>query len=220
MMKCFAYLRVSSVGQVDGDGWTRQLLACEQYAAANGFEIAEVFRESMTGTSDLEDRPQLAALLAALEENGIKTVLVEKMDRVARDLLVQETIIGDMLRRGYTVISTMEPDLCSTDPSRVLIRQIFGALAQYDRAMIVAKTLAARKRIREKTGKCEGRKFFGENAGEGEALTRMLELRSEGWTLERITGDLNRNGFQTRMGKPWALGSVAKILARHRKSGI
>lgn len=28
MIKCFAYLRVSSVGQIDGDGWTRQLLAC------------------------------------------------------------------------------------------------------------------------------------------------------------------------------------------------
>ena len=52
-MKAFAYLRVSSIGQVDGDGWTRQQEACEQYAAAHGLEIKEVFRESMTGKSDM-----------------------------------------------------------------------------------------------------------------------------------------------------------------------
>jgi len=213
-MKAFAYLRVSSIGQVDGDGWTRQQEACEQYAAAHGLEIKEVFRESMTGKSDMEDRPALAALLAALEENGVKTVLIEKLDRVARDLLIQETIIGDMQRRGYTVISTMEPDLCSKDPSRVLVRQIFGAIAQYDRAMIVAKTLAARKRIRDRGERCEGRKPFGTRPGEPEMLAKMKALRDAGATFEQIAESLNRSGSLTRYGKPWLGATIAKILSR------
>src|ERR1700728_1578789 len=124
-MKCFAYLRVSSIGQTQGDGYDRQFAACQEWAEANGYEIVEVFRESITGKSELEDRPALSELFAALEENGIKTVLIEKVDRLARDLMIQESIIGDMQKHGYTLISVAEPDLCSTDPSRILIRQIF-----------------------------------------------------------------------------------------------
>jgi len=214
-MKAFIYCRVSSIGQADGDGFTRQELACREYAAAHEIEIAEVFRDSMTGKSDMEDRPAMAQMLVALEENGVRTVLIEKLDRVARDLLVQETIIGDMIRRGYTVVSTMEPDLCSKDPSRVLIRQIFGALAQYDRSMIVAKTRAARDRIRARTGRCEGRKPYGEYPGEAEVLLTMKAMRAEGSTYAQIADRLLLAGQLARSGKPWCLQSVGKILARH-----
>jgi len=214
MIECFAYLRVSSLGQVDGDGWTRQEQACVKYAKASGFIIKETFRESMTGKSDLEDRPALAQLLAALEENGVKTVLVEKLDRVARDLMIQETIIGDMQKRGFTLISTMEPDLCSSDPSRVLVRQIFGAIAQYDRAIIVAKTRAARERIRAREGRCEGRKPYGDRPGEAEVLAEMRQMRAEGMYLTNIVERLNQLGRPTRGGGPWTLGVVGRILAR------
>ena len=155
LIKCFAYLRVSSIGQTQGDGYDRQFIACETYAKSNGYEIAEVFRESMTGKSELEDRPALSSLFAALEENGIKTILIAQVDRLARDLMVQETIIADMQKHGYTLISVAEPDLCSTDPSRILVRQIFGAIAQYDRAMIVLKLSGARQRQKIKLGRCE-----------------------------------------------------------------
>lgn len=212
-MKCFAYLRVSSLGQVQGDGYDRQLLACEAYAAAHGLEIVEVFRESMTGTSDLEDRPALAMLLAALEMNGVKTVIVEKLDRVARDLLIQETIIGDMQKRGYILISTMEPDLCSNDPSRVLVRQIFGAIAEYDRKIIVAKTRAARERIRAKQGKCEGRHAYGDKPGEAEVLAEMRRL-AENLIPRDVCAQLNQSGYRTRYNKPWHPSTVAKILSR------
>jgi hypothetical protein len=48
-----------------------------------------------------------------------------KVDRLARDLMVQEHIIQDMQRRGITLISVAEPDLCSDDPTRKLLRQMF-----------------------------------------------------------------------------------------------
>ena len=175
-MKCFCYLRVSSIGQTQGDGYDRQLIACETYAAANGYEIAEVFRESMTGKSELEDRPALSSLLAALEENGIKTILIAQVDRLARDLMIQETIIADIQKHGYTLISVAEPDLCSTDPSRILVRQIFGAIAQYDRAMITLKLRGARERMRAREGRCEGSKPFGTKPGEAESLAMMKSL--------------------------------------------
>jgi DNA invertase Pin-like site-specific DNA recombinase len=215
MIKAFAYLRVSGRGQIEGDGFDRQLLACQQYAAANDIEIAEVFREEgISGTKELDDRPALSELFAALEENGIKTVIVEKLDRIARDLMVQETIIADMQKHGYTLLSTAEPDLCSQDPSRVLIRQIFGALAQWERAMIVLKLRGARQRKKARGERGDGRHAFGEKPGEAEVLAEIRALKAQEKTTRAIADTLNAANIPTRMGGTWKPGTVAKILAR------
>jgi len=44
-MACFAYLRVSGKGQLDGDGFPRQEQAIRTYAAAHGYTIVKVFAE-------------------------------------------------------------------------------------------------------------------------------------------------------------------------------
>jgi len=216
MTKCFVYLRVSGKSQVKGDGWLRQFIACREIAKSKNLQIIRIFREKgVSGTTELEDRPALSALFAALEENGVKTVVIEKVDRLARDLMIQETIIGDMLKNGYALISSCEPDLCSSDPSRVLIRQIFGALAQYDRAMITLKLRSARERIRAREGKCEGHRAFGYHEKEKPLLARMIQLKSEGLNPEQISIILNNDGILTRYRKIWYPATVAKILKRN-----
>ena len=212
--RAFVYLRISSPSQQLGDGFERQHLACEQYARLNNIEIVEVFREQVMGKSELEERPALSALFAALEENGVKTVLIEKLDRLARDLMVQETIITDMRKSGYTLLSAMEPDLCSDDPSRVMMRQIFGAIAQYDKQIIVLKTRAARERIRARGERCEGRRPFGFRLGEAETLAQMRIWRAEGDTYAQIADKLNADEIPSRTGKPWHTPTVHKILMR------
>ena len=97
MVKAFAYLRVSGKAQVEGDGFTRQLEAIKRYAAAHDIKIAHVYREEgVSGTKELENRPAFVEMMTALHSNGTKLVLVEKLDRLARDLMIQETIIGDL----------------------------------------------------------------------------------------------------------------------------
>ena len=163
LMKAFAYLRVSGKGQIDGDGFPRQLEAIRTYAQAQGIRIVKVFREEgLSGATDLENRPALMALLEALAADGVKLVLIEKLDRLARDLMVQETIIADFRKKGFELISVMEPDLLQNDPTRILMRQIFGAIAQYEKNMIVAKLRGARQRMKDRTGQCEGRKGYGD----------------------------------------------------------
>ncbi len=214
-MKVFVYLRVSGKGQLEGDGFDRQQLACEKYAQENDCQIAEVFREEgVSGTKETADRPALASLLVALEENGVKTVLIEKLDRLARDLMVQETIIADMQKRGFTLISCYEPDLCSDDPSRKLMRQIMGAIAEYDRAMIVQKLRAARQRKKAKTGKGEGRHAFGEKPGETGTLGQIIEWHKRGISAAQIAESLNSTQRVTRSGKPWRRNTVSKIIRR------
>ena len=58
MTKAFAYLRVSGKGQVNGDGFPRQLKAIREYAKAHDIRIAKIYREEgVSGTKDMENRP-------------------------------------------------------------------------------------------------------------------------------------------------------------------
>lgn len=211
----FAYLRVSGKGQVDGDGFPRQLAAIEAYARANGLTLAKVFREQgVSGTKELENRPALQQLLAAVDSRNAPVVLVEKLDRLARDLMIQETILADLRRRRVTLVSTMEPDLCSDDPSRKLVRQVMGAIAEYERVMIVAKLAGARQRMRTRTGSCEGRKPYGERKGERRTIDRILVLRAAGTAMDTIAETLNSEGLKPRSGKQWYGSSVRNVLIR------
>ncbi|MGD0869471.1 MAG: recombinase family protein [Bryobacteraceae bacterium] len=211
----FAYLRVSGKGQIKGDGFPRQLAAIRKYTADHNMRIVQVFEEKgVCGATDLENRPALLAMLEALVSNGTKLVLIEKLDRLARDLMIQETIIGDLRKRGFDLISVLEPDLLQNDPTRTMMRQIFGAVAQYEKAMIVAKLRGARQRMKTRTGRCEGRKRYGDKPGESAIRDRIRSLRKGGATLRSICDTLNGEGSTTRYGRPWMLMTVQRITRR------
>ena len=111
--RAFAYLRVSGQGQVKQSGFSRQLQAVNKFAQANQVEIVEVYREKgVSGT--VEQRPALAEMMVALEQNGrgVNVVLIEGLDRLSRDLMVQEAIIGVVtpnLSGGYAQERFDEP---------------------------------------------------------------------------------------------------------------
>src|SRR5713101_1640723 len=88
----FGYVRVSSTGQADEskDGIPRQKAAIRKWAAANGVRIVRWFEDSVSGKKDLDNRPALQELMAALHGNGVQLVVIEKLDRLARDLMIQE----------------------------------------------------------------------------------------------------------------------------------
>ncbi len=216
MTKAYGYLRVSGKGQIDGDGFPRQRGAIKAYSDTHGIRVVKWFEEQgVSGTKDLLNRPALQELMLALHADGVRMVLVEKLDRLARDLMVQETIIGDLRKHGFEIISVAEPDLCSDDPSRKLVRQVFGAIAEYERAMIVLKLRASRQRMRAREGRCEGRKPFGTRLGETETLAHIRALFAEGLSYSAIADALNAEHRPTRVdGGQWYPATVSRILAR------
>jgi len=217
MQKAHAYLRVSGKGQVEGDGFTRQLKAIREHATAHDIKIVTVYREEgVSGTKESADRPAWSALMTALHANGVRVVMIERLDRLARDLMVQETIIADLRKHGFELVSVAEPDLMANDPTRILVRQMMGAVAQYEKSQIVLKLRGARMRKRAKTGRCEGRKPFGYYEGEALVLDRIKALRAEGLGFDRIAARLNEERVPTRTGRPWHGVVLNRILTGKR----
>ena len=134
--------------------------------------------------------------------------------------MVQETTIADLRKNGFKLMSVAEPDLMANDPTRILMRQMMGAVAQYDKSQIVSKLKGARMRKRAKEGRCEGRKPFGYYDGEAAALERMKALRAEGLGFDRIAARMNAEDVATRTGRPWHGIVVNRILTgKGRTSG-
>jgi DNA invertase Pin-like site-specific DNA recombinase len=211
MKKAFAYLRVSGKGQVSGDGFTRQLEVIKQYAAKHDLKITQVFQEKgVTGTREWDNRKAFVEMMALLLSNGVHTVLVESLGRLARDLMVQESIIADFKRKGLTLISVSEPDMGADDPGRVFIRQVLGAFHQYDKALLVAKLKGARIRIKARTGRCEGRKPYSNQ----EVIARIVAMRGKGMVLDTIAAQLNAEGIEPHSGTRWFPMSVSRVLRR------
>ena len=209
----FAYLRVSGLGQVSGDGFVRQLTAIQSYAEANGLEIARVFREEgVSGTVEQTHRPAFCAMLEALQADSVSVVIIENVSRLARDLMVQEAAIADMQKRGIQLISVAEPDLLGSDPTRVLLRQLVGAISQWEKSTIVAKLRGARQRQKAKLGRCEGRKPYGTRDGEVQAIVRAKQLRAEGRSLAAIADTLGAEGYKPRAAVRWYPMTVKLIL--------
>lgn len=216
MTKAFSYLRVSSKIQISGDGFPRQREAVQQYAASHNIVIEHEFRdEGVTGTADALDRPGLTDLFIAVKSNGVRLVLVERADRLARDLMVSEIILAECRKLGVKVVAADSgTDLTVEDnePTRTLIRQILGAVAQWEKSCLVMKLRAARNRIRRSGQRCEGAKPFGRNDTERAVIAEIQQLRDEGVSYDLIAGHLNAAAVPPRRGKRWHATQVRRVL--------
>lgn len=218
--RAIGYLRVSSAGQAkDGrDGLPRQREAVTAWCDASGTQLLEEHVDAgVSGTKALGDRPGLSmALERAVELDAV--LVVEKADRLARDLIEGELILREFRRCRVRVIEAEGgTDLTDGDanPTAKLIRQVIGAVAEFEKSALVAKLRAARDRKRRGGGHAVGAYRFGrhpEKPSEAETLARARELRASGLPLREVAAELNREGLASRTGRPWTWPMVRDAL--------
>ena len=218
--KAVAYLRTSSATNVgsDKDSDKRQRAAIDAYAKAAGYEIVgEFYDAAVSGADPVGDRPEFARMLAELLANGARTIIVESPDRFARDL-IQQLLGHDLLKkRGVALVAASAPAHFLEDtPTAVLVRQILGGVAEFEKTTTVAKLAAARKRKREANGKCEGRKSLVELRPDVVALAKRLARRKPKGgrlSLRAISAELAAQGILNERGRAFNPKSVASMLA-------
>ena len=156
-------------------------------------------------------------MLKHIAGNGVRMIIVEMANRFARDLITQETGWRFLRDAGIVLIAADSPDAFLDDtPTAVMIRQILGSVAQFEKAMLVAKLRGARQRKKAATGKCEGRKSLSEARPDAVALAKALRRRKPKGgqlSLRAVSAEMAKQGSLNEHGRPFNHKSVAAMLA-------
>jgi DNA invertase Pin-like site-specific DNA recombinase len=221
--RAIGYRRVSTQDQTSsGLGLDAQQTAITAAADRLGLPLGDTFTDAgVSGGLALEQRPALLAALDALRRGDI--LIVAKRDRLGRDVLNVAMLARLVERKGARILSAAGEGTDDDGPTSVLMRQIVDCFAQYERAIIRARTraaLAVKKARGERVGGipfgyqvAEDRRTLVPHVDEQRALALLRELRAAGFTFRAVADELNRLGFRSRTGGLWLRQSV-HMLAR------
>lgn len=215
------YCRVSTANQREEGTIEIQRNALKEYVEAKGYELVKVFLDDGI-SGGLEDRPGLAALFDYLESHqNIDAVLIFKLDRLARDLYIQEHLIRKLEEHKVNLFSLKEPELDSSDPMRKAFRQFMGIVSELEKAFITMRLSGGRLNKARKGRYAGGGLPYGYKADKkelsldserSETIKTIFSLKRKRMSIRGIAQYLNDNGVTTARGKTWYGSTIKYIL--------
>ena len=220
-MIAIGYIRVSTDEQLLGQD--AQRAALEAWAAREGVTLASVHVDAgVSGAAPLEARPGLLAAMVELGEIKAGFLVVAKRDRLARDPVVAVVIEREAAKLGVKVVSADGVGV-GDSPEAQLMRRIVDAIAEYERALIRARTKAALA-VKRSRGELIGSVPLGlrvDATGKLEAggpdaplVARAKALRASGLSQAKVAAQMAAEGLVGRSGKPWNATQVARATGR------
>lgn len=143
----YGYARVSTKGQAkDGNSLEAQENALRLAGAT------KIYADAFTGTKT--HRPELDKLMAVMQSGD--TMVVTKLDRIARSATQGIELVQSLLDKGITV-HVLNMGLMDNTPTGKLIRNIMLAFAEFERDMIVERTQEGKAIAKQNPDFREGR---------------------------------------------------------------
>jgi DNA invertase Pin-like site-specific DNA recombinase len=232
-VRVVGYIRVSSKNKDHQKASVpEQDRAIRAWCKDHGHKLVEVYQDvGVSGADALEDREGLPDAEAAIRASRADGLVVKELDRLHRDLIVQENIFADLwrIRPAVEVFSTLagQGQNCRRDdpedPTRRFIRHVLGAATDYARALSVAKMRAGKRRKRDQGGYVGGQPAYGVTSRDKElvpdereqvAINRIRELHARGASLRFIAAALDADGHKPKRGLRWHPEQIKRVLAR------
>lgn len=231
------YARVSTEEQREGQTIDSQISELDGFARSKGWPVTGVYKDDGWSGAAME-RPELDRLRDDAAKKLFDAVLINDVDRLARDVAHLGVIKRDFEKRGVKVLFRKLP--AETSPTYNLMVNILGSFAEFEREMIADRTRRGRRH------KVETRKqYFGSNTSYGyhylrkdriagtdgvlkiapdeAAVVRQIFewVDEEGLSARRVLHRLNERRIPPRKGAPrWAKSSVLRLLHCETYSGV
>lgn len=232
-LRVVIYCRVSTDHQEqDGSSLDSQMAKCQEYAAANGWEVVGAFRETASGAI-LHERPKLRNAMDIIAADGADVLLCYALDRLSRDQNHAGYLLSEIERAGATLDLVTE-DFDDTPMGRML-RSMVSFAAELERQKIKERTYRGKRQRAEKDKRLMpghkppyGYTWAGEKNGRlaidpvtGPIMQRMYTTIASGGTAMQLAREFTEEGIPTPTGKmqPWRGTAIAKMLKNERYSG-
>jgi site-specific DNA recombinase len=227
-MKVVLYARVSTERQAERGTIGSQLAVLREQLSAAGHELIGEYVDDGHSGARL-DRPGLDALRDAAEAGLFEAVWCLSPDRLARAYAYQVLVLDELARFGVTVHFTDAPQLAADDPQAVLLTQVQGVIAEYEKAKI-AERYRRGKLFRARAGEITtwkvpyGYRRIARSTASGPAhleiyepeaavVRRIFTERASGTTIRQICRQLNAEGVGSPTGRPtWGHSTVSRLL--------
>lgn len=148
----YGYARVSTKKQLSGNSIE------EQYSTFKEQGCQEIIVEQYTGKTT--DRPELGALMHKMTKGD--TLVVTKLDRLARNVVEGVTLVRELLRSGIKV-HVLNVGLLDDTPMGNFFITTLLAVAELERSMIMERTQAGKEVAKTKPGFKDGRPRIAKN---------------------------------------------------------
>lgn len=230
MIKAYGYCRVSGAGQIDGNGFDRQEEAIRAFALKAGIDIVQVFKEQVSGCKDEEQREVFQHMMAEILRNGVRTIIVEGLDRLAREYRIQEQLLIYLASKGIVLMDCRTgedvTDAITADPMKKALIQMQGIFSELEKNLLVKKLRLARESKRKATGKCEGRVGWNDRPDRRDLIIETIKtLRRKPKGKKRmifikVAEELNKMAgndekYSTLTGTEWNGPMVQNFIQRY-----
>lgn len=218
-MSTAAYIRVSTEKQLDGAGPAQQRANITAYAMQHGLSVTYWCTDDETGTT--EDREQIQLLLTKARAGELKTLLVDRIDRLGRRVSVC-TALHDAFKQAGCKVLFVAQEFAET-PAGVAMMQMMMVFSQYakDEWLQRMKQCLRVKALRTGTsGNCRAPFGYRKNGAgmlepvkdEANAVSRIFALRDRGMSINRIEEELRVDGYRCRKGTFLHRMHIARVL--------
>ncbi len=157
-----------------------QIHELRRYCEARGWAIEyELVDHGYSGSSD--HRPSLRQLFSLVKERKIDIVVVVKMDRLFRSLKHLVSTLEEWQSLGVQFVAVKD-NIDYTTPAGRLLAQILGSLAEFEKSLLVERTILGLEHAK-RSGKILGRPKTAN-------FDKIVELRQQGLSYTQIQKQL------------------------------
>ncbi|MEM4709829.1 MAG: recombinase family protein [Candidatus Diapherotrites archaeon] len=232
MRQAVIVARVSTNKQEDdGVGLEVQVADCKRFAESNGFKVYKVLQESISGTTDYDERESIREVIDLLERKVITDVIFHRVNRIGRERIIIENIIKKIYSLGG-FISIVEKNRTYTN-AKEAIKHLFwdNTISEYVRTEIIEQTNSG-KRLAFESGSWFVKPIFGYRMvrinkitvpkihdEEAKIVKLIFKMFIEEQSYRNIARNLNQKKIRTRSNKEWTTRAISDVINKVAQYG-
>lgn len=205
------YVRVSTERQAqEGYSVAAQKENLTRFANDNGFKVYDIYADEGISGKNVEGRPSVKRLIKDIQDRKIDVVLIQKFDRLTRNITDTEDFIALFQKYSVDVLSIADGKVDISNSNGKFMTLLKGLFAQHERELTAERIkVALTQKAKQGYTLCcgctpygynrkKGNKVIIINQEEAKIVRRIFKNYLNGETFTEIAKSLNLEGIATK----------------------